>query len=124
MLDLRQAQQRLKSFLLRHGHPCTGRQNWTEAYRRHLADINFPQSATKITFQHYIHIVIERYERLQRLELELQSLAKNGAAVDCRLESFVINLQHNLLNHPISRSSSIGASIKKQRYFLIRHSRT
>ncbi|WP_415644424.1 IS110 family transposase, partial [Shewanella algae] len=37
MLDLRQARQRLKSFLLRHGHPCTGRQNWTEAYRRHLA---------------------------------------------------------------------------------------
>ncbi|WP_263858974.1 IS110 family transposase [Shewanella algae] len=24
MLDLRQARQRLKSFLLRHGHPCTG----------------------------------------------------------------------------------------------------
>ncbi|QQO82777.1 IS110 family transposase [Shewanella algae] len=77
MLDLRQARQRLKSFLLRHGHPCTGRQNWTEAYRRHLADINFPQSATKITFQHYIHIVTERYERLQRLELELQSLAES-----------------------------------------------
>ncbi|WP_345882218.1 IS110 family transposase [Shewanella algae] len=51
-----------------HCRECTGRQNWTEAYRRHLADINFPQSATKITFQHYIHIVTERYERLQRLE--------------------------------------------------------
>ncbi|HDS1199992.1 TPA: transposase [Shewanella algae] len=74
MLDLRQARQRLKSFLLRHGHLCSGRQNWTEAYRRLLADISFPQSATKITFQHYIHIITER---LQRLELELQNLVKS-----------------------------------------------
>ncbi|WP_341501454.1 IS110 family transposase [Gallaecimonas sp. GXIMD4217] len=75
MLDLRQARQRLKSFLLRHGHPCSGRQNWTEAYRRHLADISFAEPASKITYQHYINIVTERYERLQRLELELQTLA-------------------------------------------------
>ncbi|MCE9687753.1 IS110 family transposase [Shewanella sp. AS16] len=77
MLDLRQARQRLKSFLLRHGHPCSGRQNWTEAYRRHLADISFQESATKLTFQHYVNIVTERHERLQRLELELQSLAES-----------------------------------------------
>ncbi|RDV24223.1 IS110 family transposase [Alteromonas aestuariivivens] len=71
MLDLRQARQRLKSFLLRNGHPCSGRQNWNEAYKRHLADIHFLQPAKKITFQHYIHTVTERHERLQHIELEL-----------------------------------------------------
>jgi len=72
MLDFRQARQRLKSFLLRNGHPCSGRQNWTEAYKRHLADIHFLEPAKKITFQHYINIVTERYERLQSLERELE----------------------------------------------------
>ncbi|WP_417349952.1 IS110 family transposase [Ferrimonas sp.] len=77
MLDLRQARQRLKSFLLRNGHPCSGRQNWTDAYKRHLADIHFSEPAQKITFQDYIHTVTERYERLQRLELEMETLAES-----------------------------------------------
>ena len=75
MLDLRQARQRLKSFLLRNGHPCSGRQNWTEAYRRHLADIHFLEPAQKITFQDYINTVTERYERLQRLDLEIDKIS-------------------------------------------------
>lgn len=77
MLDLRQARQRLKSFLLRNGHPCSGRQSWNDAYKRHLADIHFLEPAKKIAFQHYINIVTERHERLQRLEMELQTLAES-----------------------------------------------
>jgi len=77
MLDCRQARQRLKLFLLRNGHPCSGRQVWNEAYKRHLADIHFLEPAKKLTFQHYINIVTERYERLQHLEQELQMIAQS-----------------------------------------------
>lgn len=76
MVDLRQARQRLKSFLLRNGHACSGRQNWSEAYKRHLADIHFLQPAKKITYQHYINTVTERYERLQHIEQELNIVAQ------------------------------------------------
>lgn len=76
MIDLRQGRQRLKSFLLRNGHPCSGRQNWNEAYKRHLADIHFIEPAKKITFQHYINTVAERHERLQHIELELSLVAE------------------------------------------------
>ncbi|WP_051326640.1 IS110 family transposase [Aliagarivorans taiwanensis] len=75
MIDLRQARQRLKSFLLRNGHPCSGRTNWSDAYKRHLADIHFLEPAKKLTFQHYIAITEERYQRLQHLERELQEVA-------------------------------------------------
>ncbi|WP_087026393.1 IS110 family transposase [Thaumasiovibrio subtropicus] len=77
MLDYRQAKMRLKSFLLRHGHPCTGRQNWTEAYRRHLGAIHFLEPAQKIAYQHYINIVTEQFERLQHLNIELETLAQS-----------------------------------------------
>ena len=77
MLDCRQARQRLKLFLLRNGHPCSGRQVWNEAYKRHLPDIHFLEPAKKLTFQHYINIVTERYERLQHLEQELQVIAQS-----------------------------------------------
>ncbi|SDK45394.1 Transposase [Ferrimonas sediminum] len=77
MLDLRKARQRLKSFLLRHGHPCSGRNNWNDAYKRHLADIHFLEPAQKIAFQDYIHTVTERHERLQRLEVEMETLAES-----------------------------------------------
>lgn len=76
MVDLRQARQRLKSFLLRNGHPCSGRHNWSEAHKRHLADIHFHEPAKKITFQHYINTVSERHERLQHIELELSVVAE------------------------------------------------
>lgn len=77
MLDYRQARMRLKSFLLRHGHPCSGRQGWTEAYRRHLGGIHFLEPAQKIAYQHYINVVTERYERLQKLNIELETLAQS-----------------------------------------------
>ncbi|WP_158538146.1 transposase [Corallincola holothuriorum] len=63
--------------MLRNGHPCSGRQNWNDAYKRHLADIHFLAPAKKLTYQHYINTVSERYERLQRIELELQSIAES-----------------------------------------------
>ncbi len=72
MLDLRQARQRLKSFLLRHGHPCNGRQNWTESYRRYLADIHFTEPARKLAYQECINMVNERQDRLDRIEVAMQ----------------------------------------------------
>jgi transposase len=77
MLDLRQARQRLKSFLLRNGHPCSGRQNWNKAYKRHLADIHFLEPARKIAYQHYINMVTERHEPRQHLKIGLQTLAES-----------------------------------------------
>ncbi|MDO6766188.1 transposase [Agarivorans sp. 1_MG-2023] len=42
-----------------------------------MADIHFLEPAKKLTFQHYINIVTERYERLQHLEQELQLIAQD-----------------------------------------------
>ncbi|GGA85215.1 IS110 family transposase [Neiella marina] len=76
MLDLRQARQRLKSFLQRNGHSYSGRDNWSDAHKRHLADIHFIEPAKKITFQHYIGIVEHRYQSLQHIERELEHLGQ------------------------------------------------
>ncbi|RJG37023.1 IS110 family transposase, partial [Motilimonas pumila] len=76
MIDLRQARQRLKSFLLRNGHPCSGRNNWNDAYKRHLADIHFLPPAKKIAYQDYINTVEERQQRLHHIEQALEVVAK------------------------------------------------
>src|SRR3546814_973077 len=41
--DLRQAKQRLKSFLLVHGVRYTGNADWRDAHRRWLSEFTFPE---------------------------------------------------------------------------------
>lgn len=72
MVDLRQARQRLKSFILRNGLSYSGRDNWSDAHKCHLADLRFYEPAQNITFQHYRSIVETRYQQLQHTERELE----------------------------------------------------
>src|SRR3546814_15043507 len=45
--DLRQAKQRLKSFLLVHGVRYTGNADWRDAHRRWLSEFTFPEPCSQ-----------------------------------------------------------------------------
>jgi transposase len=51
--DLRQAKQRLKSFLLVHGVRYEGNANWKEPHRRWLARFSFPQAWSQMAFEEH-----------------------------------------------------------------------
>jgi transposase len=67
MTDQRQARNRLKGFLLRHGFRYTGKSSWTDAHQRYLSALNMPQAAQQIAFQEYIHAIKDATDRLERL---------------------------------------------------------
>jgi len=69
--DLKAAQQRLKSFLLRLGFNYTGKANWNDAHLRYLANVVCPTPAQQIVFQESLRAVSEQVDRLQRLEAEI-----------------------------------------------------
>jgi transposase len=71
--DLKDAQFRLKAFLLRHDIRYTGRATWGPAHLRWLSEVVCPTPAQHIVFQAYVHAVQEHTERRQRLEQELQA---------------------------------------------------
>jgi transposase len=70
------AKVRLKAFLLRQDIRYEGRATWGPAHLRWLAKVVCPTPAQQIVFQEYVRAVSEHTERLQRLEAELQTLAK------------------------------------------------
>ena len=74
--DLKAAKVRLKAFLLRQDIRYEGRANWTAAHLRWLAEVVCPTPAQQIVFQAYVRAVSEQTERLQRLEVELQTLVQ------------------------------------------------
>jgi transposase len=65
--DQKQARNRLKGFLLRHGFRYTGKSSWTDAHKRYLAGLLMPQPAQQIVFQECIHAINDATERLERL---------------------------------------------------------
>jgi transposase len=65
--DQRQARNRLKGFLLRHGFRYTGKSSWTPAHKRYLSGLVMPQPAQQIVFQECIHAINDATERLERL---------------------------------------------------------
>ena len=71
--DQRRAKQRLKSFLLRHGRRYGGRADWSQAYRRWLADQTFPYPAQQIAYEDYIQTVEASERRVERLGKELEN---------------------------------------------------
>jgi transposase len=70
-----QAKYRLKAFLLRQGRRYPGREGWTRAYRRWLADLSFPTAAQHTALQEYRDAIDETERRLERLTEQLRQLA-------------------------------------------------
>jgi transposase len=66
--DLRQAKQRLKSFLLVHGVRYEGNANWKEPHRRWLARFTFPQAWSQMALEEHRRAVEDRLAQSQRLE--------------------------------------------------------
>jgi transposase len=74
--DLRQAKQRLKSFLLVHDVRYTGKANWGEAHRRWLSKFVFPHENSHLAFQEHLRSIEERLAQCERLEKNLREAAK------------------------------------------------
>lgn len=70
----RTARQRLSAFVLRHGFRYSGRNAWTTAHLRWLADIKMPHPAQQIALQEYIHSIEESSERVDRLTEQILKL--------------------------------------------------
>jgi transposase len=72
--DLRRKRQQLLSFLLRHGRIFEGRQHWTLAHRRWLADQKFEHPAQQIVFQDGVDVIEDALARLRQLEAQLVAI--------------------------------------------------
>jgi transposase len=69
-----QAKYRVKAFLLRQGRRYPGRDGWTLAYRRWLADLSFPSTPQHVALQEYRDTIDETERRLERLTEQLRHL--------------------------------------------------
>jgi transposase len=70
----REAKQRLKAFVLRHGLRYRGRAGWTIPYRRWLAGLTMSEPAPQIALQEYLATVDEAEQRVTRLTDQLRQL--------------------------------------------------
>ncbi len=86
--DLRQARQRLKSFLLAHGVGYTGRANWSEAHRRWLSEYSFANAWQQLAFEEHRRTIEDRLVQCGRLEAALRD-----AVVHWRFYPVVLALQ-------------------------------
>lgn len=86
--DLRQARQRLKSFLLSHGVRYTGNANWGPAHRRWLSRHSFANSWQQLAFDEHRHAIEDRLAQCERLESALRE-----AVVTWRFYPVVLALQ-------------------------------
>ena len=73
--DLRQARQRLKSFLLMHDVRYVGRANWGPAHRRWLSEFVFPAPWSQLAFEEHRHAIEDRLVQCERLETALREAA-------------------------------------------------
>lgn len=73
--DLRQAKQRLKSFLLLHGVRYTGNADWRDAHRRWLSEFTFPEICSQLAFEEHRRSIEDRLAQCQRLETMLREAA-------------------------------------------------
>src|SRR5215210_3428882 len=67
MADLREKRQHLQSFLLRHGQIFPGRQSWTRAHARWLAELVFEHPAQYLVLREYRQAIEDAEARLERL---------------------------------------------------------
>ncbi|SAL07596.1 transposase IS116/IS110/IS902 family protein [Caballeronia calidae] len=70
--DLKQARQRLKSFLLSHGVQYSGRANWGPAHRRWLSTLSFSSAWQKLAFNEHRRTIEDRLAQCERLEAALR----------------------------------------------------
>ena len=70
----REAKQRLKAFVLRHGLRYRGRAGWTIPYRRWLAGLTMAEPAPQMALQEYLSTVDEAEQRVTRLTEQLRQL--------------------------------------------------
>lgn len=73
--DLKQARQRLKSFLLVHDVRYAGTAKWGPAHRRWLSEFTFPLPWSQIAFEEHRRAIDERMARCERLEAALREAA-------------------------------------------------
>jgi transposase len=73
MCDQKQARNRLKGFLLRHGFRYTGKSSWTDAHKRYLSGLLMSQPAQQIVFQELIHAIDDASARLERLTQAMEN---------------------------------------------------
>ncbi len=86
--DLKQARQRLKSFLLSHGVHYLGRANWGPAHRRWLSTFSFDSTWQQLAFNEHRRTIEDRLAQCERLEVALRE-----AVVDWRFFPAVLALQ-------------------------------
>jgi transposase len=83
--DLKQARQRIKSFLLKHAANSYSAKSWTARHRQWLAGRRFPHEAQQIAFQSYLNAMEQALSRRTELEAELRELVSRwslGALVE------------------------------------------
>jgi transposase len=86
--DLRQARQRLKSFLLAHGLGYTGTANWGPAHRRWISSYSFASHWQQLAFDEHRRTIEDRLAQCERLEAALRE-----AVVEWRFYPAVLGLQ-------------------------------
>ncbi|WP_338926947.1 IS110 family transposase [Mycetohabitans endofungorum] len=70
--DLRQARQRLKSFLLSHGVHYIGRADWGAAHRCWLSKYSFEDARRQLAFEEHRRTIEDRLAQCDRLEAALR----------------------------------------------------
>jgi transposase len=86
--DLRQARQRLKSFLLAHGVRYTGHADWGAAHRRWVSTFAFPNPWQQLAFDECRRTIEDRLAQCDRLEATLHE-----AVVSWRFYPAILGLQ-------------------------------
>ncbi|WP_321928661.1 IS110 family RNA-guided transposase [Paraburkholderia guartelaensis] len=86
--DLKQARQRLKSFLLTHGVHYLGRPNWGPSHRRWLSTFSFDSVWQQLAFNEHRRTIEDRLAQCARLEETLRE-----AVVGWRFYPVVLALQ-------------------------------
>lgn len=77
MRALKCARQQLRAFLLRHGHPYTGKRAWGPQHARFLATIALEDPAQQLVFAECQLAVRSATEQLQRLDAALREQAED-----------------------------------------------
>jgi transposase len=75
--DLKTTKHRIKSFLLRHEIRFNGTADWKTPHLRWLGEVKCATSAQQVVFQEYVRAMVQGFERVQRLEIELTEHVKS-----------------------------------------------
>jgi transposase len=75
--DLKTAKHRIKSFLLRHDIRFNGKTDWKTPHLRWLGEVKCDTSAQQVVFQEYVRAMVQGFERVGRLEIELTQHVKS-----------------------------------------------